>query len=170
MSVIWAIVNNKNMITVALKCVFEVLTIHQVLSELMNRESEHRILLSIAAHLCIWRSLCPQGWKIASKESTQFLCYDRKEKRRGDFKHTYIYTHIHSLWAGEVCSKNHRLSSCVYCVLSTWRTIFSRSTPPLILPPSQIHHFSAFPLKYMSTKTCLDWLIVLQKAPPVSGI
>lgn len=81
-TVIWPTVNIKILITNALQCVFEQVLkiIHQVLSELMNRKSKYRIPLWIGACVCTWRNICPQGWKIASKENAHFLCYDRNEK------------------------------------------------------------------------------------------
>lgn len=60
--------------------------------------------------------------------------------------HTRTQTHTHPVRASETFNKNHRLSSCVYRVRDTWRTIFSWSTLPLILPLSQTHLFLFLPL------------------------
>lgn len=58
-------------------------------------------------------------------------------------------------WACEVSSKekSQAVKLCLLCSLYLENYFHGGPTPPLILPPS--YHFSVFPLKYMTTKTCL---------------
>lgn len=84
-----------------------------------QKVKEYRIQLSTAARVCISRRLHPQGWKNSlQRRDGRALVLDRREKQR----QTHTHTHNSSAAQWNV-QQNHRLSSSVYCVLSTWRTI-----------------------------------------------